>query len=83
MLAEEKKESGKKLDETQRDPQEDRKYIIRRRAVSIVSFLILIGFFAVVAIYVASLCSTLPRTRKCSASGWTPTASAAKWPWWA
>ena len=45
-------ESGKKLDETQRDPQEDRKYIIRRRAVSIVSFLILIGFFAVVAIYV-------------------------------
>ena len=52
MLAEEKKESGKKLDETQRDPQEDRKYIIRRRAVSIVSFLILIGFFAVVAIYV-------------------------------
>lgn len=61
MLAEEKKESGKKLDKAQRDPQEDRKYIIRRRVVSIVSFLILIAFFAVVAIYVGKPMINLAR----------------------
>lgn len=52
MLAEEKKESGGRLEESRRDPQDERKYLIRRRVVSIVSFLILIGFFAVVAVYV-------------------------------
>ena len=52
MLAEEKKESGGRFEESRRDPQDERKYLIRRRVVSIVSFLILIGFFAVVAVYV-------------------------------